>query len=80
MNSHNKMHRNVATRVSTVLLGLESRWHYWTPENVRSVTRTPLSDNAAALLAKECNAVDPHGLDYKTLATVFSELKEANEI
>ena len=69
-----------ASRASTIMDAMSSRWHYWTPENVRTITSQPMTDASAKLLAAECNAVDPHGLDYKTLSTVFAELKEGYQI
>ena len=69
-----------ARKASVIVDGLASRWHYWTAENVQSVTSQPLTNKQCQLLAAECNAVDPHGLDYKTLSTVFAELKEGYQI
>ena len=71
---------STARSVSNIALAMESRWHYWTAENVQSVTSQPLTDKQCQLLAAECNAVDPHGLDYKTLSTVFAELKEGYQL
>ena len=69
-----------ARKASAIVLDLESRWLYWTTENVRVVSSIPLTDGEAKTLAAACNAEDPHGLGHKTLSTVFSELKEGNEI
>jgi hypothetical protein len=69
-----------ARKASAIALAMGSRWHYWTTENVRAVTSQPMTDEQAALLAAACNAEDPHGLDYKTLSTVFANLKEGYEL
>ena len=72
--------RIVARKASVIVDSLASRWHYWTTENVRTVTSQPMTDASAKLLAAECNAIDPHGLDYQTLSTVFADLKEGYQI